>query len=113
MADRFLVVVDDSKLVDQLGPFGTPIELLRFAPEVVADRIRTLGASEVHFRPELSDNGALLADAHFGAITDPAGLATQLDAIPGIIEHGIFLAEMVERIVVAGADGSVRELVKP
>jgi ribose 5-phosphate isomerase A len=113
MADRFVVVVDESKLVPQLGPFGTPVELLQFAPEVVADRIRALGAKDVSFRPGLSDNGALLADAAFGVIPDPADLATQLNAIPGIIEHGIFLSTMVERVVVASADGSVRELLRP
>lgn len=113
MADRFVVVVDESKLVPQLGPFGTPVELLQFAPEVVVDRIRALGAKDVSFRPGLSDNGALLADAAFGVIPDPADLATQLNAIPGIIEHGIFLSTMVERVVVASADGSVRELLRP
>jgi ribose 5-phosphate isomerase A len=109
MADRFIVVADETKLVDRLGPFGTPVELLRFAPNVVAARLRALGATEVTFRPELSDNGALLADAHFGQIDDPASLAAALDAVPGLIEHGIFLASMVERVVVAGSRG-VHEL---
>jgi ribose 5-phosphate isomerase A len=111
MADRFIVVADESKLVDRLGPFGTPVEVLRFAPRVVAARLRALGAADVTLRPELSDNGALLADAHFGEIDDPASLAAALDAIPGLIEHGIFLGSMVERVVVAGREG-VRELVR-
>ncbi|MCX7619401.1 MAG: ribose-5-phosphate isomerase RpiA [Acidimicrobiales bacterium] len=113
MADRFIVVVDDSKLVPQLGRFGTPIEVLRFAPEVVADQVRSLGAAEVRFRPEASDNGALLADAFFGEIPDPTGLASALQAVPGLIEHGLFLSSMVDRVVVAESDGSVREISNP
>ena len=110
MADRFVVVVDETKLVDSLGPFGTPIEVLNFAPRVVASAVQALGAGEVTTRPLRSDNGNLVMVAHFGTITDPVALAAQLAAVPGLVEHGIFPGSMVERVVVAGADG-VRELV--
>ncbi len=66
MSDRFIVVVDESKLVDQLGPFGTPLEVLDFAPGVVAARVQALGATEVTTREVRSDNGNLLMDAQFG-----------------------------------------------
>jgi ribose 5-phosphate isomerase A len=111
MAARFIVVVDESKLVPQLGPFGTPLEVLTFAPAVVANRVLALGAHEVVPRPGLSDNDNLLVDARFGPIADPAVLAAQLAAIPGIVEHGLFLADTVERVVIAGTDG-VREIVR-
>lgn len=109
MADRFVVVVDESKLVDRLGPFGTPVELLDFAPAVTAARLADLGATEVTVHEGRSDNGNLLADARFGTIDDPAALAAALDAVPGLVEHGIFPAAMVERVVVASPSG-VREL---
>jgi ribose 5-phosphate isomerase A len=111
MAPRFVVVVDESKLVDHLGPFGTPLEVLDFAPAVVTARVMALGASAVTTRARRSDNGNLLLDAQFGTITDPAVLARDLEQVPGIVEHGLFLAPMVERVVVAGLDG-VRELVR-
>jgi ribose 5-phosphate isomerase A len=110
MAPRFVVVVDESKLVERLGPFGTPLEVLDFAPGVVARRVRALGALEVTTRAERSDNGNLLLDARFGAIENPAALARELEAVPGLVEHGIFLGETVERVVVARADGSVTVL---
>lgn len=110
MADRFVVVVDGSKVVPALGPFGTPLEVADFAPEVVAARVRALGASEVTTRAERSDNGNLLCDARFGTIDDPAALAAALAAVPGVLEHGIFLGSTVEQVYVAGADGSVRVL---
>ena len=109
MADRFVVVVDETKLVDALGPFGTPLEVLDFAPGVVADAVVALGASSVTTRDERSDNGNLVVDARFGTIADPVALAAALASVPGIVEHGIFPGDMVERVVVAGAD-STREL---
>lgn len=111
MSPRFIVVVDESKLVEKLGPFGTPLEVLEFAPGVVTSRVQATGAADLTTRDHKSDNGNLLMDAHFGTIDDPAALARELEQIPGIVEHGIFLAAMVERVVVAGNDGSVRELV--
>ncbi len=112
MAARFLVVVDESKLVETLGAFGLPLEVLPFAPAVVAEQVRGLGAARVTTREVRSDNGNLLMDAQFGTIDDPAALARELETIPGIVEHGIFPAWMVERVIVAGADGTVRELVR-
>lgn len=112
MAARFVVVADESKLVDVLGAFGTPLEVLDFAPMVTAARIRGLGAHAVTLRPGRSDNGNLLMDAAFGAtIGDPPALGARLDAIAGIVEHGLFDAAMVERVVVAGP-GGVHELTK-
>ncbi|MEZ5261270.1 MAG: ribose-5-phosphate isomerase RpiA [Acidimicrobiales bacterium] len=78
MADRFVVVVDDSKLVPALGPFGTPLEVLDFAPGVVADAVRRLGASRVDRLEERSDNGNVLLRAWFPSIGDPADLAAAL-----------------------------------
>lgn len=110
MTSRLIVVVDESKLVPALGPFGIPLEVIDFAPATVVGWVTALGAASVTTREARSDNGNLLMDAHFGSIADPVALAAQLSATPGIVEHGIFPGSMVERVVVAGADG-VRELV--
>ena len=67
--------------------------------------MKDLGASEVTRRPEPSDDGNVLLNARFGAIADPAELAARLSALPGLVEHGIFLYDMVERIVVASSEG--------
>jgi ribose 5-phosphate isomerase A len=112
MADRFIVVVDEAKLVPRLGAFGLPLEALPFAPGVVVARVMELGAAQVSRRPEPSDNGNVLLDAAFGSIDDPGELARRLAEVPGLVDHGLFPAEMVERVVVAGA-GGVRELIRP
>ncbi|MEZ5236182.1 MAG: ribose-5-phosphate isomerase A [Acidimicrobiales bacterium] len=109
MADRFVVVVDDSKLVPALGPFGTPLEVLDFAPGVVADAVRRLGASRVDRLEERSDNGNVLLRAWFPSIGDPADLAAALAAVPGVVEHGIFLGTTVDAVFVASTAG-VRRL---
>lgn len=105
MADRFIVVVDDTKLVDALGPFGTPLEVLDFAPGVVAGAVRRLGAREVTTRERRSDNANLVMDARFDRIDDPVALGAALAAVPGLVEHGIFPGSMVERVVIASPDG--------
>jgi ribose 5-phosphate isomerase A len=109
MAARFIVVVDESKVVPTLGPFGLPLEVLPFSPGVVEGCLTALGARSIERRPEPSDNGNVLMRADFGLIEDPPALARSLAAIPGLVEHGIFPGDMVERVIVAGADG-VREL---
>jgi ribose 5-phosphate isomerase A len=111
MSDRFIVVVDESKLVEHLGAFGTPLEVLDFAPGVVSAWVEALGSAPLTTRPGRSDNGHLLLDAHSPPIVDPDGLSASLAELPGLVEHGLFPASMVERVVVAGADG-VRELVR-
>jgi ribose 5-phosphate isomerase A len=105
LTERFVVVADESKLVAQLGDFGTPIELMPFAPRTAARAIERLGASKVLLREGASNNGNLLADARFGTIGDPAALAAALDAVPGLVGHGIFLSSMVERVLVDGPGG--------
>jgi ribose 5-phosphate isomerase A len=109
MSDRFVVVVDESKMVERLGAFGTPLEVLDFAPEVVTARVMALGAHRVDRREERSDNGNLLFSARFDPIEDPVALSAELAAIPGLVEHGLFDGAIVERVVVAGPDG-IREL---
>jgi len=105
MAREFVVVVDDSKPVECLGAFGLPFEVVDFAVAPVTRRLQALGARSVEEREQRSDNDNALLDANFGPITDPGGLAPKLAAIPGVIEHGIFPAELVGRVLVGGADG--------
>lgn len=111
LCDRWIVVVDESKLVDHLGPFGTPLEILDFAPGTVSSRLLRMGATKVSYRDTRSDNGNVLVDAAFGTIDDPAAMAGALSAIPGLVEHGIFLSSTVSRVIVGG-NGSAQELTR-
>jgi len=107
MADRFVVVVDEAKVVERISGV-IPIECIEFAVELVPKALFAMGATHVRQRPEPSDNGNPLLDASFEEIEDPVELAIALDGIPGLVEHGIFPAGMVDRVVV-GADGDEDE----
>ena len=107
MADRFVVVVDESKVVDQLGDFGVPVEVMDFGQDVVARRLRAEGAEDVVIRAATSDNGNLILDADFDLLGDPVELADRLKAITGVIAHGIFPGVLVSEVMVARADGSI------
>jgi ribose 5-phosphate isomerase A len=60
-------------------------------------------------RPRVSDSGNLLGDGHFDLISDPEGLARRLDAVPGLVGHGLFLG-MADLVLVGDETGGVREV---
>ncbi len=91
-AARMICIVDSSKPVTTLSR-PLPIEVLPFARAFVGSAIRALGGDPVP-RTTMSDQHNLLIDCDFGAITDPDGLARTLDAIPGLLGHGLFLTEI-------------------
>lgn len=109
MSDRFIVVVDETKVVEEISG-ALPLEVVEFGEAFVSARVRDLGATDVTRRDALSDNGNPLLDARFPAVADPVALGATLAEIPGLVEHGIFPHSMVERVVVAGDE--VRELVR-
>ena len=84
---------------------------LSTSPPTTVGSAPSIPATTIKTRAERSDNGNLLMDAHFPAIEEPALLAPKLEAIPGLVEHGLFLSEQVERVIVAGS-AEVRELVR-
>jgi ribose 5-phosphate isomerase A len=108
-AERFLVVVDDSKLSSTLS-HPIPVELLPDAEASVQRRLRDLGgdpeirAAERKDGPVVTDNGNLVADCEFGAVADPAERAGQLAGIPGVVEHGLFV-DLADALVIGTADG--------
>jgi ribose 5-phosphate isomerase A len=110
-AKRFVVVADESKTGIQLDK-PVPVEVLPFAKELAANKIRELGG-EPKLRsavkkdgPVITDNGNFIFDVEFGLIEDPETLAFQISAIPGVIEHGIFCN--VDELYIGKKDGSVK-----
>jgi ribose 5-phosphate isomerase A len=109
-AARFVVVVDDSKLVPQLGArFPVPVEVVPFGIAPTLRALETLGAQATLRRDAqgqalVSDNGNALVDCHFGPIADPLALQQALLAIPAIVESGLFL-QMATMVVVGDAEG--------
>ncbi len=106
---RFIVVVDDGKLVSWLG--GTarvPVEVLPFGWPLAAELLRALGA-EVVLRaavagPFVTDNAHYLLDCRFGSLADPERLERDLRSIPGVLGTGLFLG-MTDAVIVGTAEG--------
>ena len=114
-AERFLVVADPSKEVEILD-HPVPVEVLPDARTTVAGVIReaggepTLRNAERKDGPVVTDNGNLVLDCDFGTIEEPGELAATLSAIPGVVEHGLFVG-LADEIHVGTDDGvEVREL---
>jgi ribose 5-phosphate isomerase A len=114
---RMIVVADGSKRVKQLGRFPLPIEVvpfgLRATERAIAAALESAGArGELRLRiaangtPFLTDGGHCILDAHLGRIDAPERLAAALAAIPGVVEHGLFLG-LAAGAIVATAEGLV------
>ncbi|MGB3501583.1 MAG: ribose-5-phosphate isomerase RpiA [Mesorhizobium sp.] len=111
---RMIVIADESKMVAELGRFPLPIEVNRFglkATEIaIGEAAASLGLEgPVRLRmtggkPFVTDGGHLILDASFGRIPDARALSDKLYAIPGVVEHGLFLG-LADIAVVAGPSG--------
>jgi ribose 5-phosphate isomerase A len=113
-AARFVVIADETKLVDVLGRFPLPIEVVPFGLAAtrrsVASAIREAGAEgPLDLRladgaPYVTDGGHFILDARLRRIPDPEALAASLDGVPGVVEHGLFIG-MAEAAIVAASSG--------
>jgi ribose 5-phosphate isomerase A len=104
-ARHVVVIVSPGKLVEQLQP-PVPLELLAFAPDTT---LATIGRARRRDGAPPSPDGGLIADL-FDPIDDPAALARRLDAIPGVIAHGLFAPELVDLVIVGHKRGRTEQL---
>lgn len=111
---RMIVIADKSKVVETLGSFPLPIEVNRFGLRTteiaVAAAAGKLGLSgDIKLRmtgsqPFVTDGDHFILDASFGRIPDTRALSNALHAIPGVVEHGLFIG-LASAAIVAGSDG--------
>lgn len=107
-----VIVTDSSKQVPRLGKFPLPVEVIKFAGPLIAQKISGMGARVVRRqdpagKPYLTDEGNHILDCHFGEIPDPAALGRTLSDMPGVVEHGLFIG-MASLVLMAKA-GKVEE----
>ncbi|MBM3492452.1 MAG: ribose-5-phosphate isomerase RpiA [Alphaproteobacteria bacterium] len=110
-ARRFVVVADRSKCVSVLGSFALPVEVVGFAVGPLLGRLGALAGPArlrrlADGRPFVTDEGHQLLDCACGAIANPARLACELAALPGVVEHGLFVGMAAEALI-GDADGRV------
>lgn len=105
---RFIVVADESKLVEKLGEFPLPVEVVPFAWETTQRRIADFGINPQrrmkNTEPFVSDNGNFILDCRCGAIDDPADLHARLKSLVGVVETGLFVG-MSDLAITAGPEG--------
>jgi ribose 5-phosphate isomerase A len=104
-AEHFVVIVDARKVVDALTP-PVPLELLRFGlPATLA----AAGPARVREGAATSPDGNVIAD-YLGAIDDPAALSARLDAVPGVVGHGLFEPRLIGEVLIARPEGVERRV---
>jgi ribose 5-phosphate isomerase A len=108
-ADKFVCIVDESKMVNLLGSFPLPVEVIPMARGLVGRALRKLGGYPELREGFITDNGNLILDVHELSIEDPWNLETHINNIVGTVCNGIFAAQAADVVFVAGAEG-VRQL---
>ena len=119
---KMIVIADESKWVSTLGRFPLPIEIVPFgaaatrrAVEAAAAAAGCAGPAKLRMAQNghafVTDGGHWLLDAHLQRIADPQALADRLAAVPGVMEHGLFIG-LARTAILAGPDG-VRLVERP
>jgi len=112
-SERVVIVVDEKKLVKQLGKFPLPVEVLPFGWRSTLEILRDLGA-RVKLRqkdaktPYRTDNGNYIVDCAFGKIANPPNLASQIKNIAGVVEVGLFISR-ADLVLIGRRNGRIEE----
>ncbi|MDX1527586.1 MAG: ribose-5-phosphate isomerase RpiA [Gammaproteobacteria bacterium] len=109
VAQMFVCIVDDSKLVDRLGAFPLPVEVIPLARSYVARKIRALGGQPEWRKDFVTDNGNAILDVKNLEILDPPELESELNQITGVVSNGIFARRPAD-VLLVGGDGGVETL---
>jgi ribose 5-phosphate isomerase A len=106
---RFVCIADDSKLVDVLGRFPLPIEVIPMARSYVAREVAKLGGHPVWRDQFVTDNGNQIIDVHNLHIVDPVGMEATLNQIAGVVTVGLFAKRKAD-VLILGTDDGVKTL---
>lgn len=109
VAERFVCIADGSKLVNVLGAFPLPVEIIPMAHAVVSRKLAALGC-EARLRvkdgqPVVTDNGCLIIDAIGLTIDDPMKMEAQINQIVGVVTVGLFAQQGADVCLLGTADG--------
>ncbi len=105
VAKRFVCIVDSGKVVDVMGRFPLPVEVIPMAREFVARELRKLGGEPVYRSGVITDNGNQILDVHGLQITNAKQLEEQINNIVGVVTVGLFAKRGADVALVGSADG--------
>lgn len=106
LAERFVCIADESKLVQTLGAFPLPVEVIPMAAAQVIRAFAAMGGQAQVRAGVTTDNGNVILDVHQLAITDPLKLEQQINNIVGVVCNGIFAHRPADMVLVGSADGT-------
>ncbi|MGQ0833872.1 MAG: ribose-5-phosphate isomerase RpiA [Gammaproteobacteria bacterium] len=104
---QFVCIVDDAKLVERLGRFPLPIEVIPMARMSVSRAMARFGGRAVLRQGFITDNGNQILDVHGLAIDDPAGLEREVNQIPGVVTVGLFALRPADVLIVGTDKGAI------
>ena len=104
-AQRFVCIIDDTKMVTTLGRFPLPIEVIPMARTLVARQLTARGGRPLWRQGFVTDNGNYILDVHDLSIADPVALERELNQITGVVTVGLFAARPADVLLVGTAQG--------
>jgi len=110
VAKEFVCIVDESKLVDTLGRFPLPVEVIPMARSAVARKLIPLGGQPVYRQGFVTDNGNVILDVHGLKIEDACSLEDEINGITGVVTQGLFARRPADLLLVARASGEIDEV---
>lgn len=102
---QFVCIVDDAKLVETLGRFPLPVEVIPMARTYVTARLAALGGKPVWRKGVVTDNGNHILDVHGLTITDPPALECEINQIVGVVTVGLFAARGADVLIIGTGKG--------
>ena len=111
VAEEFICIADSSKLVDTLGAFPLPVEVIPMARSYVARELVKLGGSPEYREGVVTDNGNIILDVHHLDILDPVALESSINQITGVVTNGLFARRAADLLLLGGEAGVT--LIKP
>lgn len=109
VADRFICIADESKLVDVMGTFPLPIEVIPMAREAVARAMTAMGGQPRLREGFVTDNGNIILDVSGLSITDATGLEARINNLPGVVTCGLFAIAGAD-VALLATQGGIRRL---
>jgi ribose 5-phosphate isomerase A len=104
-SEKFICIADDSKLVDTLGVFPLPLEVIPMAKSYIGRQIVKLGGKPVLREGVITDNGNMIIDVHALKISNPVELENRLNQIAGVVTNGLFAQRGADVLLLGGEDG--------
>ena len=104
-SSRFICIADEAKLVDTLGAFPLPVEVIPMARSYVNRELARLGGRPVWREKVVTDNGNHILDVHDLRIADPVGLENAINQIVGVVTVGLFAARPADLVILGGPSG--------